>query len=362
MRVFLQALDYEIWEIVCDGSFIPRKNVLSELDKKTMSLNSKAMNALFCALDKKEFHRVSNCSNAYEIWRKLEIVYEETTKEEEFHEVSNLALMAIGDDSDDELKEVNDLPTYNELHDAFKELYDEWMKIGKKNTCLKKKMVELTNENEFLSTKITCLELENKTLHDRVALSNEKSSTSHKHLESHVNDLKNEKDALQKSNDSLNEKIKELELDNEMLHDRIASFTCKQSTSYEHEKLNVDELINENETLKKKSNELNETVLKFTNGQKMLDNMLNSQKCVFDKGGLGYKPYLKQKYYKNYFVKAISTNDQIVCHYCNQNGHMKNRCPIKRNVYYGVKCIWVPKGTKSNTQGPKRIWVPKGTT
>ena len=22
MRVFLQALDYEIWEIVCDGSFI----------------------------------------------------------------------------------------------------------------------------------------------------------------------------------------------------------------------------------------------------------------------------------------------------------------------------------------------------
>ncbi|KAH9751668.1 Endonuclease [Citrus sinensis] len=56
--------------------------------------------------DKKEFHRVSNCSNAYEIWRKLEIVYEETTSEEEFHEVSNMALMAIGDESDDELDEV----------------------------------------------------------------------------------------------------------------------------------------------------------------------------------------------------------------------------------------------------------------
>ena len=236
------------------------------------------------------------------------------------------------------------------------------MKIGKKNACLKKKMVELKNENESLCTKIICLELENKTLHDRVALSNEKPSTSHKHLESHVNDLKNEKDALQKSNVSLNEKIKELELDNEMLHDRIASFTCKQSTSYEHEKLHVDELINENETLKKKSNELNEIVLKFTNGQKMLDNMLNSQKCVFDKGGLGYKPYLKQKYYKNYFVKATSTNDQIVCHYCNQNGHMSFRCPVKRNAYYGAKCIWVPKGIITNTQGPKSIWVPNGTT
>ena len=79
MRIILQALDYEIWEIVSDGSFIPRKNVLSELDSEKMSLNSKVMNVLFCALDKKEFHRVSNCSNAYEIWRKLEVVYEETT-------------------------------------------------------------------------------------------------------------------------------------------------------------------------------------------------------------------------------------------------------------------------------------------
>ena len=76
----------------------------------------------------------------------------------------------------------------------------------------------------------------------------------------------------------------------------------------------------------------------------MLDNMLNSQKCVFDKGGLGYKPNLKQKYYKNYFVKAASTSDhKIVCHFCNQNGHMKNRCLVKRNAYY----------VTTNSQGPK---------
>ena len=111
--------------------------------------------------------------------------------------------MAIGDD--DDLNEVSD-PTYDELYDAFKELHDNWIKIGKKNACLKKKMVELKNENESLCAKITCLELENKTLHDRVALSNEKSSTSHEHLESYVDDLKNEKDTLQKCNDSLNEK------------------------------------------------------------------------------------------------------------------------------------------------------------
>ena len=102
--------------------------------------------------------------------------------------------------------------------------------------------------------------------------------------------------------------------------------------------------MKENEVLKKKNNELNEIVLKFTNGEKMLDNMLNSQKCVFDKGGIGYKA----NYYKNYFVKSTPINNQVVCHYCNQDEHMKNRCPMKRNAYYGMKCIWVPKGTIAN--------------
>ena len=64
------------------------------------------------------------------------------------------------------------------------------MKIGKKNICRKKKMIELKNENESFSEKITCLELENKTSDDSIALF-ENSSTPHEHLESHLNDLKN---------------------------------------------------------------------------------------------------------------------------------------------------------------------------
>ena len=96
--------------------------------------------------------------------------------------------MAIREESFGKLDEVSDLPTYDELHNAFKEFHDEWIRIGKKNAFFKKKMLELTNE----------------------------------------------KDALQKCNDSLNKKINELELDNKMLHDRIASFKGKQSTSYEH--------------------------------------------------------------------------------------------------------------------------------
>ncbi|KAH9780462.1 hypothetical protein KPL71_008083 [Citrus sinensis] len=95
MRIYLQALDYEIWEVVCDGPFMPTfkdevgddipkpSSQWSELEKRKMSLNSKAMNALFCALDKKEFHRVSSCESAQEIWNKLEVVYEGTNQVKE---------------------------------------------------------------------------------------------------------------------------------------------------------------------------------------------------------------------------------------------------------------------------------------
>ena len=75
---------------------------------------------------------------------------EESSDEEDSQEVSNLALMAIEDESFDESNKVNDLPTYNELYEAFKELFNDMMKIDKKNACLKNKMLELSNENDDL--------------------------------------------------------------------------------------------------------------------------------------------------------------------------------------------------------------------
>ncbi|KAH9680417.1 hypothetical protein KPL71_026545 [Citrus sinensis] len=95
MRIYLQALDYEIWEVVCNHPFLPlTKNEVgedipkpsrewNELEKRKASLSSKAMNALFCALDNKEFHRVSSCECANEIWHKLEVVYEGTNQVKE---------------------------------------------------------------------------------------------------------------------------------------------------------------------------------------------------------------------------------------------------------------------------------------
>ena len=110
----------------------------------------------------------------------------------------------------------------------------------------------------------------------------------------------------------------------------------------------------ENVSLKEKIDDLTKIVLKFTNGKKNFDQMLGGQRCVFNKGGLGYKPHVKQKYFKNYFVKASTSDPKYVCTYCNQNGHTSFSCAIKKNTYFETN-----QGSRTNHQGPKFIWVPK---
>ena len=55
----------------------------NELEKKAFALNAKAMNALFCALDKNEFNRVSTCETAFDIWHTLEVTHKGTSRVKE---------------------------------------------------------------------------------------------------------------------------------------------------------------------------------------------------------------------------------------------------------------------------------------
>ena len=78
MRIFLLSLDLNLWHIVENGfemSSLPM-NHWNDLEKKMFSLNTKAMNALYCALDKNEFNRISICDSAFDIWRSLEVTHE----------------------------------------------------------------------------------------------------------------------------------------------------------------------------------------------------------------------------------------------------------------------------------------------
>ena len=62
-------MDFKLWDIVESGFEKSSKsmNEWNDLKKKTFSLNAKAMNTLFYALDKNEFNRVSICKTTQEI-------------------------------------------------------------------------------------------------------------------------------------------------------------------------------------------------------------------------------------------------------------------------------------------------------
>ena len=151
-------------------------------------------------------------------------------------------------------------------------------------------------------------------------------------------------------------KFEKLALKNNALKKKIFSLTKElQDSLEEKKKLTCETCCN-----LKKVNDLTKIVHNLTNGKKNFDLMLGKQKCVFDKGGIGYKPFLKTKYLKNYFIKASSPNDpNFVCNYCNQDRHISFYCAIKKNTYFDVKQVWVPKAPKTNSQGPKVMWVPK---
>lgn len=78
--------------------------------------------------------------------------------------------------------------------------------------------------------------------------------------------LQKEHEDLKNTNDSLKGNVKCLEKDNDILQNEIISFKEKINISLEHESLMICNLTKEKKALKKKSNELDDIVLKFTNG------------------------------------------------------------------------------------------------
>ena len=78
MKIFIQALDFDMQNIIVNGPHSPTKlidgmdtpkpkNEWDEVDKKMTPLNAKAINILYCALDVNEFNRISTCNSTKKI-------------------------------------------------------------------------------------------------------------------------------------------------------------------------------------------------------------------------------------------------------------------------------------------------------
>ncbi|CAL9106917.1 unnamed protein product [Musa textilis] len=85
IKIFLISIDFELWNIIKNDfqkSYLPM-NEWNKSKKKVFTLNAKAMNALFYALDKNEFNCVLTYESIFDIWHTLEITHEGTSRVKE---------------------------------------------------------------------------------------------------------------------------------------------------------------------------------------------------------------------------------------------------------------------------------------
>ena len=78
MRAFLCSIDDAVWDAVKVGWTKPEaaKSTWDKAALAAANANSKVLNAIFCGVSPKEFHRISHITVAKEAWEILETIYE----------------------------------------------------------------------------------------------------------------------------------------------------------------------------------------------------------------------------------------------------------------------------------------------
>ena len=78
MQAHLMGVDWRVWEIVEDPHYEVLAAHVGQDQIDQHNANSRARSLLFSALRDADFERVSDCSTAREIWRRLESYHEGT--------------------------------------------------------------------------------------------------------------------------------------------------------------------------------------------------------------------------------------------------------------------------------------------
>ncbi|XP_075084694.1 uncharacterized protein LOC142167952 [Nicotiana tabacum] len=87
------AEDYELWDVICDGAFVPTKDLsdpavaipkmrkeFNDVDRKAIEKNFRAKKILVCGISPDEYNRISACQSAKVIWEDLQTAHEGTTQ------------------------------------------------------------------------------------------------------------------------------------------------------------------------------------------------------------------------------------------------------------------------------------------
>ncbi|GAV77203.1 UBN2 domain-containing protein, partial [Cephalotus follicularis] len=95
MTIFIQSLDYNLWDLIVDGPNLPTitlengdvvskpRNLYDDNDRKRVQINAKAKHIMICSINSNDFNRISSCVSAKEMWDRLEVTYEGTNQVKE---------------------------------------------------------------------------------------------------------------------------------------------------------------------------------------------------------------------------------------------------------------------------------------
>ena len=89
--------------------------------------------------------------------------------------------------------------------------------------------------------------------------------------------------------------------------------------------------------------------------------MLSNQRAIFNKAGLGFQSYTKQKPVNKLYKK--SSKENLACFHYEKLVHKAYSCNIRKNPStIKLKQVWiVKKPFVQKMEKPKITWVPKST-
>ncbi|XP_019265831.1 PREDICTED: uncharacterized protein LOC109243363 [Nicotiana attenuata] len=96
MEIFAKAYDVKVWRVIKKGNYpLPAStppladpddiDSYSKEQLEVVQVNNKARNLLHNAISGEEYEKISSCDTAKEMWDKLEVTYEGTSKVKETH-------------------------------------------------------------------------------------------------------------------------------------------------------------------------------------------------------------------------------------------------------------------------------------
>ncbi|GAV67562.1 UBN2 domain-containing protein [Cephalotus follicularis] len=95
MTIFIQSLDYNLWDLIVNGPRLPTttnesgetiskpRTSYNDEDRKRVQMNAKTKHVIMCAINSNDFNKVSSCISTKEMCDRLEVTNEITNQVEE---------------------------------------------------------------------------------------------------------------------------------------------------------------------------------------------------------------------------------------------------------------------------------------